>query len=280
MTKRELGIFSTELKKVFEIVRLVDVRENIQYSISDQGELTDGSYHCYAVWHKERRCENCISVKAYAKKGKLTKFEFVGHDVFFVVASYLEVEGQPYMLEMVAAITDETMFGAYGKDQFAETISNYNQKLYIDALTGAYNRRYFEEQILELGSEDGMAMLDVDHFKAVNDTYGHKVGDLVLRSIVETIQTCVRSTDAVIRYGGDEFLVCFGHLPKEVFLRRLEQIREGVNSLAFEAYPALRLSVSIGGKYGSDGTGQEGMIQEADRMLYQAKLERNCVRVE
>lgn len=121
-----------------------------QYEISDAGELIQGPYQCYTVWNKEKRCENGVSAKAFALKGKLTKFEFVNDSVYFVTSIYTEVEGTPYMLEMVDRLNDDVLFGAYGKNKFVDTITEYNRKLYTDALTGAYNRLYYSEQLQKL----------------------------------------------------------------------------------------------------------------------------------
>ena len=99
-TRNELLAFLKEQRKVFDIVRLVNVSLTTQYEITDVGELTQGPYQCYTVWNKEKRCENRVSAKAFAIKGKLTKFEFVNNDVYFVTSIYTEVEGTPYMPEM------------------------------------------------------------------------------------------------------------------------------------------------------------------------------------
>lgn len=278
MTKKEVLIFVSQLKSVFDIVRLVDVSRNTQVLITDRGEMKEEAYHCYAIWNKDKRCENCISAKAFAQKGKATKFEFIGNDAYYIVSMYVEVDDFPYMLEMVSQVNDETLFGAYGKDKFAETITAYNQKLYIDSMTGVYNRRYYEEQLLGLKNEKAVAMLDVDDFKNINDTYGHLVGDMALQAIADVILSCVSDTDAVVRYGGDEFLLVFGEISQKVFVEKLEEIRQKVSAIRLKDYPVLHFSVSIGGEYGIRE--EEHIIQKADDMLYEAKIEKNKVKVD
>ena len=160
----------------------------------------------------------------------------------------------------------------------AETINGSNRRLYRDALTGAYNRQYSEDQMAALGTSRAAAILDVDDFKQINDTYGHPVGDMALKAIVAATLSCVRSTDIVIRFGGDEFLILFQNIPKDTFAARLETIREAVRSIVLEEQPELRLSVSIGGIY-RDRDDMD-LLRKADELLYRAKEEKNAVRWE
>ncbi len=277
MTKQEALTLIDQLKFAFDIVRLVDVTMTCQVSVDDHGEFVTEPYQCYAVWNKKSRCDNCISAKAFSIKGKMTKFEFVGEDIYHVTAKYVEIDGTPYVLEMVSKITDETLFGAYGKNEFVQAISSYNRKLYADPLTGAHNRQYFEEQLRNLACVEAVAMIDVDNFKGINDTYGHLAGDLALCAIVAAISSCVRNTDAVIRYGGDEFLLVFWNIPKASFAEKLEQIREKAARVSMDEYPSLRLTVSIGAVHHPKQT--MDALREADQMLYLAKEKKNSVQL-
>lgn len=275
MKKEEVRQLMEQLKRVFDIVRLVDVSITKQFTIDSSGELREEAYQCYEVWNKTERCANCISAKALANKSKLTKFEFIGSDIYHVIAMYVEVEEIPYVLEMVLKITDELLIGAYGENEFVETISNYNRKLYFDPVTDAYNRQYYEDQLRELSGSYAVAMLDADDFKRINDTYGHPAGDLALQAIVRAIFTCVRSTDTVIRYGGDEFLVILPGVSRGSFAKRLENMRKAVHTAVIEEFPQIRLSVSVGGVYASGKTAD--LVREADRMLYRAKARKDSV---
>lgn len=277
MTKQEAAALIGQLKLIFDIVRLVDVTMTRQFSLDGTGEFAADPYQCYAVWNKNSRCDNCISAKAFSCKGRLTKFEFVDNDIYHVIAKYVEVDGRPFILEMVAKITDTTLIGAYGKNEFIETISEYNRRLYSDSLTNAHNRLYFDEQLLGLAYIGALAMIDVDNFKEVNDTHGHLIGDLALCAIVDVITSCLRSSDKIIRYGGDEFTLCFDQMPRDTFLEKLEQIRSKVAEISIAEAPDLHLSVSIGGVCRPMPV--EAALKEADQMLYLAKEEKNCVRV-
>ncbi len=278
LTKAEATNLIQHLSLVFDIVRLVDSSVNMQYSVNASGELEKESFKCYAVWNKDERCEDCVSAKVLSRKSKLTKFEFVGDEIYHVVAMYVEIEGKSYSLEMISKLTDETLLGAYGKCDLVESISSHNKKLYIDPVTGIYNRRYYEDQLKGLDNIEAVAMLDVDNFKMVNDTYGHQVGDLALQIITKAILSCIRSSDATVRYGGDEFIVVFRSIPREVFPVKLEMIREKVNSLGLEECPGVNFSVSIGGVYGPAPMLE--LLYRADSLMYRAKEKRNSIQIE
>lgn len=120
-------------------------------------------------------------------------------------------------------------------------------------------------------------MIDVDNFKAVNDTYGHQAGDETLRLIVRGIIDCIRSSDILIRYGGDEFLLFFPSIPSDIFASRLEEIRRRVESITVPGFPNFKPTVSIGGVYGAHPLADA--IHRADLKMYDAKHERNHVSV-
>lgn len=167
--------------------------------------------------------------------------------------------------------------GAVGQADPAEQFFDYHYDLYHDVLTNAYNRRFFEKQLRKLVEVDAIAMLDLDQFKQINDVYGHQAGDDALRILVSAVTACVRNrNDALVRYGGDEFLLIFPHIPEHVFIKRLEQIRATVQALHMIEYPDLHLTVSIGGVYGVCPL--DPGIRQADKLLYQAKECRNkCI---
>lgn len=277
MTTQEALSLLEQLKLIFDIVRLVDVTMTRQLSLSSNGELVSEPYSCYAVWNKTSRCDNCISAKAFSCKERLSKFEFVDNDIYHVIAKYIEVDDRACILELVSKITDKSLIGAYGKNEFIEAISNYNHKLYTDALTGAYNRYYCDEQLLGLASIEALAMIDVDNFKRINDTYGHLAGDASLCAIVKAISTSLRSSDKIIRYGGDEFMLVFANIPKKVFGEKLEQIRQKVSETSIAEAPDIHLTVSIGAV--CERMPVPEALRVADQMLYAAKTVKNSIRM-
>ena len=101
---------------------------------------------------------------------------------------------------------------------------------------------------------------------------------MALKAIVQATLSCIRSTDAVIRYGGDEFLILFQNIPRDIFAARLETIRQAIRGIVLEECPELRLSASIGGIYREEG--ETDLIRRADELLYRAKKGKNAVRWE
>ena len=158
-----------------------------------------------------------------------------------------------------------------------------------DPLTGLLNRRSFFERAHEAwsrrhaqGAPLSAIMLDIDHFKRVNDTYGHQAGDEVLRSIAAACATVLRECDIFGRLGGEEFACILPDTPPETMLRVAEQLREAVAGLTVALGEAgtLTPSVSVGVASRCDAdTGIDALMRRADRALYEAKLDgRNCVR--
>lgn len=275
MTAAQTAELIRNLKLVFDIVRLVDVSMTLQYTFGEDGKLIEGAYKCYAVWNKNGRCENCISAKALTTKGRMTKYEFIDDDIYYVVAKYVEVDGVPYILEIVSDVTDGILFGALGKSTIVRRIQNYNNKLYRDSLTGAYNRRYYDEQLWGLRNAEAIAIIDIDNFKQINDTHGHGAGDRVLQELSRSLNENVRSSDSVIRYGGDEFLLVFRDMSEGGFATKLEELRSVVQKIKLPEYPEIKLSVSIGGCYSAKKGGDAMAL--ADKMLYKSKLTKNSV---
>lgn len=275
-TKKEVIELINHCKEIFEVARLVNVGMTHQLDVNKTGDdFIEDDYNCYAVWHKEHRCEHCVSAMAFKNQNKQTKFEFIEDDIYYVVAKYIIMEGKPFMLELVTKIDDSTLFGAYGKDKFVETITSYNKTLYMDPLTHAYNRNYYDSQLVGLSRVKAVAMLDIDHFKEVNDTYGHDAGDVVLKTIIEKILSKVRTSDSVVRYGGDEFIIMFEQMDENLFETRLNDIREAVSKIKFPGYPDIKTSISIGGVLCD--LCDKGVMLTADERLYKAKQTRNTV---
>lgn len=260
------------LKNVFDVVRLVDVGHTCVLSVDEQGKVVDEDHPCYTVWNRENRCENCVSFKAFTQKTQLAKIEFMGEDAYQVISKYVEVEGRACVLELVVRLRKDMPLSFHGREHLVRSLHQYSQELYLDALTGAFNRRYYEEQFCGQDSADGVAVLDVDNFKAINDTYGHPAGDAALRTIVQAIVGCIRNSDILIRYGGDEFLLVFPDIPEPVFHRRLQEISSAVSDATVPDHPEMRLSVSVGGVYKMSPLSDA--VYRADTLMYKAKTEK------
>lgn len=258
------------LKGIFDIVRLVDPESTKVLSLGKDGRLTEMPGTCHMVWNKSGRCENCISSKALARKESLNKIEFKDDQAYFVMAKYVEVGGRGCVLEMVSKLSDGRWLDMGGRRMLLDRGSNFDRSAFVDSLTGAYSRQYFECFLAESEQVEGVVMIDVDRFKEVNDRFGHLVGDKALQSVAQSILSNLRQTDVLVRYGGDEFLLLVPHIrPGEHVIQR---VREAAASARVEGYPELELSASVGGVCGVHPLTEA--IRQADEKMYQNKAER------
>ena len=182
---------------------------------------------------------------------------------FKATARYVSVAGDPRVLLCVSAPEEE--------------IDLRNRHLlYIDALTGAFNRRFYEDELRHQRIFAGVAVVDLDDFKLVNDSMGHHTGDLTLCAAVKAMKRCVRDSDILVRFGGDEFLLMMPNIDQETFSRRLHAIRDAVAQTPIPNHDNQFLSVSIGGII-ANGETIEIAMQQADSLMYRAKNKKGCV---
>lgn len=165
-------------------------------------------------------------------------------------------------------------------EQRAAQDQKLKEELYKDPLTGAYNRRYYEEVVRKSIGPAGIALMDVDDFKICNDTYGHYAGDVALKTVASAIQSCIRSSDLLIRCGGDEFLLVLPGIPGDFLQTKLEQICTAAQMASVPGYPHFRVTLSIGGTIQSITDPVENIVRRADWLMYQAKGRKNAVMVE
>lgn len=160
--------------------------------------------------------------------------------------------------------------------EYERKIRKYKSESYNDALTNAYNRKYYEEKIRSIRMDMGVAVIDMDDFKLCNDIYGHNCGDIALVTVVGIIKKTAPDGSMIIRYGGDEFLLIVPDAQEKDFGELLDKIRRTVRESSVHGYPGVRLSVSIGGVIADNETADEAVVR-ADKLMYNAKNVKNMV---
>ena len=276
MTMQEAERKMESLREVFQVVRLVDGKMLMDREKRiNAGDLSE-TCQCYSFWKKDKECENCSSLLALKEQTQKIKFEFLDLQVFQVISRYVEIDGRPYVMEMIQNLDESIQIDQEGYEKLISKLSGYNEKLYTDVLTGIYNRRFFEEEIKKMEDEAGIAVIDLDDFKLHNDTYGHSAGDAALITTANIIKKYIRKTDILIRYGGDEFLLILPSIKKHIFEDKLKLIREKIHDTVVPKYEKMQLSVSIGGAIFREGN-IEDAIASADRQMYIAKNYKNMV---
>ena len=270
ITRQQAAEEAKMLEKVFDVVRFLEGDFFEQMQDDPRIGVKIGMCQCYDFWKKNKPCENCTSMKAYAEKKQKTKLEFLDADVFLVISRYLEIDDEACVIELVKHLENDTLIDTDGRDKLVGKLKGYQDKLYIDPVTGVYNRRYFEDEIRNMQNSAGVAMIDLDDFKLYNDIYGHDMGDQVLCIVADVIKNCIRKTDKLIRYGGDEFLLILSDMVRGTLRGKLLQIQEAIENATIPNCPRLKLTASIGGVISEDGKIDEA-IAKADQLMYKAK---------
>mgnify|MGYP000944027888 FL=1 len=252
LTKKQAEEMLVYLGDLFTEVRLLDIE---------------------AVKHLEK---NSLSLRAFWEKCQKTRLEYIDSRVCQKISRYVEIDGQPHVVEILNVLDVTTESFENVREQLTAKVRGYDEELYLDALTGAYNRRYYENRIRKVRGHAGVAMIDLDDFKLYNDTCGHNAGDLVLNTVVGSIRGCICKTDILIRYGGDEFLLILQDVDEEIFSKKLKQIRDMVCEAEVPGYARLRLTVSIGGVLADNET-IESAVARADGLMHQAKNRKNMI---
>lgn len=172
--------------------------------------------------------------------------------------------------------------------ELGEAMEQIRELVNVDSLTGVYNRRRLFEVIKEESSRYSrspgsfsICLLDIDHFKQVNDTYGHQAGDAILQAVAQCVASDLRTIDCFGRYGGEEFLMVLPQTPLDGARVKAERVRARVASLRFpQISDDFRITVSIGVAEYHNGEDTDDTLLRSDRALYQAKdAGRNAVRL-
>ena len=271
VTEKEVQTEIKVLKNVFSTVRLLSAGD-VGVKTANCKKRSDGN--CYDVWKRKSMCRNCISYRALTEKQQFSKIEKIDDGIYQVIADYREVDGKPCVIEMIRKMEKDIAVDFGNEDRNAETLNEYFEKTYTDVLTETYNRRYYEEYISNQTMTGGVAMVDLDDFKIYNDLFGHDVGDKVINLVAAAIKSCVRYSDKVVRYGGDEFLIIISGVKKVAFERVIKDIKETVKKIEVEGYPAIKPSVSVGYKLCYEDVVKTA-VSQADEFMYLAKKKKN-----
>ncbi len=247
-----------ELRAIFDIVRVVDPVHTVEQKLDMPiGEGADGTrFSCYSVWNdRQERCLNCISLRAVQEGQRQTKYEFINKDIFYVVAMPVEVDGRALSLEIVSKVNDRVLLSAYGVNEFVSRITAFNSQLHLDAVTGLFNKQYYDERLFLLCNKAALnktdvavAMMDVDGFEHVANHFGHQVADEAIIAIGRLLSANVsrRRGDFVARYGTNTFAIVLDNIPRLMLRERLVELAQRVTTLRLIGYEDVRLNVAVG----------------------------------
>lgn len=263
--------FEFQMSKVFDTVRVIDpIKATVVSGEHLENPDKDSNMpRCYSIWNRDERCRNCVSYKALKTKKAQSKLEFFNDSLYQVFAKYMEINGEPRIVEMVYQSREDMAIDAYGKNELVNYVKSYNRRLYLDPLTDVYNRRYFEEFGKSVKDVVGVVMIDIDNFKSINDEFGHIVGDMSICTVAKAIKRNLGPKDKLIRYGGDEFVLLLVDLKRDEFDETVKKIVRAVRRSTVSGEPEVKLSVTAGG-VSSFGTIDEA-VKKADRLMYSGK---------
>ena len=231
---------------------------------------------CFDFWKRSQPCAHCISSDVLTTKKDGAKIEFVDGKVFQVIAKYAVVDNKPCVIELVKELQANTYVDPEAYNYLLDTNLNVGNTLYRDPLTSSLNRLFYEDHKNDVLNNTGVAFMDIDNFKQCNDFFGHKYGDEVLNAVVKTIQELIRNDDALIRFGGDEFILVINNISEISFKNKLEQIRANIKKHSLNRENKNSFSVSIGAVIANNET-LEAAVEKADSLMYKAKQYENRV---
>lgn len=257
------------MREVFDIVRLVDPRNNEILKIDENGDVTRTGQKCYHLWGRREPCQNCPAFSSLENKNWVSKFEMKDKSAYSITAKYAKCGDQECAIEVVCCLDDDMKLDdkVVGYTAFDTSIL---QNYYRDTVTNTYSRAYLDTVLPGLENVQAVAVIDVDDFKSINDKYGHMVGDSVLRHVAKQIIKCKEKRDTLIRYGGDEFVLVFFDITEKEFFEKLAYIKRSVRESVFEKLPDATIGISIGGAYGVSPISKA--IDIADKEMYKDKF--------
>lgn len=274
ITARQAEKEIENFKKVFQAVRLFTV-EDADHIRESCRENQSGCEKCN-FQEMEQQCQNCVVANAAASRSERGKLEVFDGVLYQLIARYVEIGGKEYVMELIRLLDNKWSFGQLNHEKLVDLFVHYNDKLYKDAITDAFNRRYYEDEMKEREWTAGIALVDLDDFKLYNDTYGHNAGDMALRTVADVVRKHTRKSDCLIRFGGDEFLLVMPDIAEDVFNKKLQTIKKRVHEANIPGYTKLQISISVGGTL-CQNEKIDAAVTRADHLMYQAKNNKNMV---
>lgn len=253
MTRQQAEQEMEQLRKVFPSVRMLTA-EQVQ-----AGE---------AVGDAARQ--------ALEEKTTHSRMEYRGQELYEVTALFAQVEGTPCVLELERRLDRIMLLDPEESEQLFNNLAEYRGKLYRDAVTGAYNERYYQEKYRSRILTAGVAVLRVDDFKAANDVYGRYAGNSVLETVAGVLRRNLGEKDRLIRRGEDRLLLLLPEVGQSDFSQKLEHLRLQLAAAGVPGYSHLHISVSIGGVWIRDGE-VSAAVEHAERLATYAQMQKNTV---
>lgn len=253
MTRQQAEQEMEQLRKVFPSVRMLTA-EQVQ-----AGE---------AVGDAARQ--------ALEEKTTHSRMEYRGQELYEVTALFAQVEGTPCVLELERRLDRIMLLDPEESEQLFNNLAEYRGKLYRDAVTGAYNERYYQEKYRSRILTAGVAVLRVDDFKAANDVYGRYAGNSVLETVAGVLRRNLGGKDRLIRRGEDRLLLLLPEVGQSDFGQKLEHLRLQLAAAGVPGYSHLHISVSIGGVWIRDGE-VSAAVEHAERLATYAQMQKNTV---
>lgn len=253
MTRQQAEQEMEQLRKVFPSVRMLTA-EQVQ-----AGE---------AVGDAARQ--------ALEEKTTHSRMEYRGQELYEVTALFAQVEGTPCVLELERRLDRIMLLDPEESEQLFNNLAEYRGKLYRDAVTGAYNERYYQEKYRSRILTAGVAVLRVDDFKAANDVYGRYAGNSVLETVAGVLRRNLGEKDRLIRRSEDRLLLLLPEVGQSDFGQKLEHLRLQLAAAGVPGYSHLHISVSIGGVWIRDGE-VSAAVEHAERLATYAQMQKNTV---
>ena len=231
----------------YDLVRYVDPITNKVIHIEKDGKMWESETACSDIWNCLEKCSNCISRLSMQTRKRMTKLEVAGDDPYQVVSMYVEIDGKPCCLEMASRIDGDFMPDGYSKDEILSSVRIHKEKVYIDPVTGVYNKRYYVEKLSKMDNAAALMFADIKNFKRINENFGHQAGDDVLRQVAGVLRDAAAGKGDVLRYSGDDFVTVFFKVTEEELSEIQKEMCRRVEALRFPELPGVQLKLVTAG---------------------------------